>query len=145
MLKDYTKLNKYLSDLHVLNVKLHNLHWNVIGKQFFRLHDFTEELYDDLFEKFDEIAELIKMRDEKPLARVEDYLKNTSIEELDKNSFTCDEVLAELEKDFTNLKNQATEIRNDADDANDFEVVAVMEDHVGDYSKTLWFVKAAKA
>ena len=143
-MKDYTKLNEYLSDLHVLNVKLHNLHWNVVGKQFIALHNYTEELYDDLFEKFDEIAELIKMRDEKPLARVEDYLKNTSVKEIDKDKLTCDEVLNEIEKDYTNLKKLATEIRNAADEENDFEEVAVMENPVADSSKTLWFVRAMK-
>ena len=141
-MKDYTKLNEYLSDLHVLNVKLHNLHWNVIGKRFVRLHEYTEELYDDLFEEFDEIAELIKMRGEAPLAKVADYLKNTSIQELDKDSYTCDEVLKYLEEDYTKLKKLATDIRNTADDEGDFEVVAIMEDHIAGYSKTLWFVKA---
>ena len=30
----YEKMNEYLSNLAVLNVKLHNLHWNVVGLQF---------------------------------------------------------------------------------------------------------------
>jgi DNA-binding ferritin-like protein len=34
-------LNVYLSDLAVLNVKLHNLHWNVVGPQFVQLHEFV--------------------------------------------------------------------------------------------------------
>ena len=117
----------------------------MVGKQFVALHHSTEELYDDLFEKFDENRWIkIKMRDEKPLARVEDYLKNTSVKEIDKDKLTCDEVLNEIEKDYTNLKKLATEIRNAADEENDFEVVAIMEDHVADYSKTLWFVRAMK-
>jgi starvation-inducible DNA-binding protein len=40
------------------------------------------------------------------------------------------------------MKRLATEIRNEADDDNDFEVVAMFEDHVADYSKNIWFVSA---
>src|SRR5690554_3030681 len=145
MLKDYTKLNEYLSDLHVLNVKLHNLHWNVVGKQFMQIHEFTEELYDDLFEKFDEIAEVIKMRNERPLAKVKDYLKNSSVQELDKDKYNTTEVLEILQDDYTKLKGLATDIRNSADQEGDFEIVAILEDHVAGYSKNLWFIKSMLA
>ena len=49
-MKDYTKLNQYLSNLAVLNLNLHNIHWNVEGLQFVKVHEFTEQLYDDFFE-----------------------------------------------------------------------------------------------
>lgn len=141
-MKDYKKLNEYLSDLHILNVKLHNLHWNVEGKQFVQIHEFTEELYEDLFEKFDVIAEVIKMRNEKPLAKVEDYLKNSSVQELDKDVFSPTEVLEILQDDFTKLKGLAADIRNSADQDGDFEIVAILEEHVAGYSKNLWFISA---
>lgn len=141
-MKNYKKLNDYLSDLHILNVKLHNLHWNVVGKQFVQIHEFTEELYKDLFEKFDEIAEVIKMRNEKPLAKVEDYLKTSSVQELDKNKYDTTEVLEILRDDYTKLKDLATDIRNSADQEGDFEIVAIFEDHVAGYSKNLWFISS---
>ena len=53
------KLNPYLSDLVVLYLKLHDLHWNVKGKMFVQVHTYTESRYDDMAEKFDEIAEII--------------------------------------------------------------------------------------
>ena len=65
-MKDYKNLNVYLSNLAVLNVNLHNIHWNVVGKQFFRVHEFTESLYDDFFEQYDAVAELLKMKGENP-------------------------------------------------------------------------------
>ncbi|MFP4198930.1 MAG: ferritin-like domain-containing protein, partial [Halanaerobium sp.] len=61
-MKDYKKMNTYLSNLAVLNTKLHNLHWNVEGKQFMQVHNFTEDLYNDFFEKYDEVAEIMKMK-----------------------------------------------------------------------------------
>ena len=43
---------KFLANLGVLFVKLHNIHWNVVGKHFMRIHTYTEELYDQVFEDF---------------------------------------------------------------------------------------------
>ena len=68
-------MNEYLSNLAVLNVNLHNLHWNVVGVQFVQLHEFTEQLYDEFFEKYDSVAEILKMQGEKPLVKLSDYLK----------------------------------------------------------------------
>jgi len=139
------KLNVYLSNLAVLNVKLHNLHWNVEGKHFVQIHNYTERLYDDFFAKYDEVAEMLKMRGEKPLVKLADYLKNASIEELNQDNFSSDEVLQIVKGDLDKMKSLATEIRNEADEAGDFEVVSAFEDHVAGYSKNLWFVNSMLA
>lgn len=144
-MKNYTKLNEYLSNLAVLNAKLHNLHWNVKGKQFVQIHEFTESLYESFFGKYDEVAELLKMKEEKPLVKLADYIENASIKESDKDNFTCEEVLNIVQEDLTKMKNLATEIRNEADEDGDFEVVAEFEDHVSGYSKNLWFIKSMLA
>lgn len=144
-MKDYTLLNEYLSNLAVLNVNLHNLHWNVVGKQFVQIHEFTESLYDDFFEKYDAVAELLKMKDQRPLVKMSDYLEKASIKELDKEKFTCEEAL-EIVKDYLiKMRSLATEIRNAADEAGDFETVAEFEGHVAGYSKNLWFIKSMLA
>ena len=47
-MKHLASVQTYLANLAVLFVKLHNVHWNVVGSQFLRIHTFTEELYDQL-------------------------------------------------------------------------------------------------
>ncbi|MGI6140569.1 MAG: Dps family protein [Caldicoprobacterales bacterium] len=144
-MKNYTKLNEYLSNLAVLNANLHNLHWNVVGSQFVEVHEYTESIYDDFFEKYDAVAELLKMKGEKPLTRLSDYLNNASIKELDGDKFSCKEALQILEGYLNDMKKLATEIRNQADEDGDFEAVAMFEEHVACYSKQLWFVKSMLA
>lgn len=144
-MKNYEKLNVYLSNLAVLNVNLHNIHWNVTGKKFMQIHEFTEELYDDFFEKYDAVAELLKMKDEKPLVKLSDYLNNATIKELEGDKFSCKESLEIVLGYLKEMKELATAIRNEADDEGDFEVVAEFEDHVSAYSKNCWFVKAMLA
>ncbi len=136
------KVNEYLSNLAVLNANLHNLHWNVEGLQFVQVHEFTEELYDDFFEKFDAVAELLKMKGEKPLVRLSDYLKHASIKELDKDVFTVRETLEIVLEYLTTMRELALEIRNLAAEEDDFDIANEFEDHIAGYNKNIWFVKS---
>lgn len=144
-MKDIKKLNVYLSNLAVLNANLHNIHWNVLGKEFVSIHEFTESLYDDFFEKYDAVAELLKMKGEKPLVRLSEYLANSSIKELDKDVFSCMESLEIVKGYLEEMKALAVEIRNLADEEGDFETVAEFEGHVAGYSKNIWFINSMLA
>ena len=141
-MKNYEKVNEYLSNLAVLNVKLHNLHWNVVGINFKPLHSFTEELYDDMFEKYDAVAEILKMKGEMPLSKMSDYLKNASIEEVEPKDFSSKEVLEIILKDLNKMKELALEIRDEADKDGDFAVVNEFEDHISGYNKNIWFINS---
>jgi len=135
-------LNQYLANLAVWNIKLHNLHWNVVGNQFIQLHNFTEEMYDDVFEKFDEVAELLKIKGETPLSTMADYLKAASMKELEPKDFSTKEVLDILKEDLELMVKLATDIRNLADEEGDFTTVAMFEGHVEGYDKNLWFIRS---
>lgn len=135
-------LNQYVADLHVLNVKLHQLHWNIVGLQFVMIHEYTEELYDDLFKKFDEAAEVLKIQGEVPLGKVSDYIKISKIEELDTANYSVDFVIKEIKKDLAYLKELLSKIRRAASEEDDFEVANMAEDHISDFSKQLWFISA---
>lgn len=143
--KKVRKVNEYLSNLAVLNANLHNLHWNVEGLQFVQVHEFTETLYDDFFEKYDEVAELLKMKGERPLVRLSDYLKNASIKELDKDVFAVKETLEIVLDYILVMKDLALEIREQADSEGDFDTVAMFEEHIAGYNKNIWFVKSMLA
>ncbi len=136
------KLNVYLSNLNIGITKLHNLHWNVVGKNFMAVHNFTEELYDEWFEKFDEIAEILKMKNEFPLASVKDYLDNASISEIESRDYSESEVIDIVLKDIIAMKELAVEIRAEADAADDFTLVAAIEDHIAGYEKNIWMLSA---
>jgi starvation-inducible DNA-binding protein len=137
-------LNVYLSDLAVLNVKLHNLHWNVVGPQFVQLHEFTEKAYDRAFEDYDTVAELLKMRGESPLVSLKDYLANTTLQELPSKAFTAKELLDLVEADYRALCESAQAIRKHLDDVGDNTAVMVFDDFIAAYQKDLWFLKALK-
>ena len=136
------ELNPYLSDLVVLYLKLHDLHWNVKGKMFVQVHLYTESRYEDLATKFDDVAEKIIMNNEAPITGMKNYLEAATIKELNKGSYTDDEVLKEILADFTYLKEKATALRATFDEAGLFSVVAMLEDHVVSFEKEIWFLES---
>ena len=139
------KLNTYLANLAVLNVKFHNVHWNVVGKQFVQVHEFTESLYDVFFEQYDAVAEALKMRDVYPVANLKAYLELTTVKEIESKDYSVDEVIDLVETELKALCDLAISIRNEADDVNDFVLVALFEDYIAAFQKNLWFIKAMKA
>lgn len=139
------KMNEYLANLAVGNVKLHNIHWNVVGTQFVQVHEYTEGIYDDFFAKYDEVAEALKMRNEKPLVTMKDYLEKATIKENSNDRFTVRESLEIVKSDLELMRKLATEIRNVSDEAGDFGIVAMMEDHVAGYDKEIWFINSMLA
>ena len=141
-MKYIESLQKYLSNLGVLNIKMHNIHWNVVGPQFMEIHNFTESFYDKLFEDLDQVAELLKMKNEMPLSTMAEYLANSSIEEIKAKDFSTKESLEIVKKDMESMKQLAVEIRNAADEEGDFETVAIFEEYVAYYSKNLWFLSS---
>ena len=139
------KMNPYLSDLVVFYLKLHDLHWNVKGMQFVPVHQYSESRYEDMAGKFDEIAELIIMHDEKPVSSISDYVKLASIKEAGKDSYRDDEVIKIILDDLLYLKSKAEDIRLAMAEDDIFDAVAVLEDHIAGYNKEIWFLKSMMA
>ena len=136
------KLNPYLANLVVLYAKFHDLHWNVKGKMFVAVHEYTESRYDDLAEKFDEVAEKIIMKGERPVSKVAGYMELATVKEMADKDFACEEVIAEVLADTKLLKEQAVALRNEFDAADEFTVVAMLEDHIAGYEKQIWFLES---
>jgi len=135
-------INRYLANIGVSYVKLHNLHWNVIGKDFKAVHEYLEGLYDGMADVLDSVAELLKMHDVVPAASMKEYLELASIEELPSVEMKSADVLAVVLADMELLKAQAEEIRAEAAKDDVYSVVAAMEGDLGQYSKNIWFLKA---
>ena len=141
-MKKLELLQNYLANLAVLNIKMHNIHWNVVGPQFMEIHNFTEAFYDKLFADLDEVAELLKMKNEMPLSTMAEYLEKSTIEEMKAKDFTTKESLEIVKKEMELMKGLATDIRNISDEEGDFETVAIFEEYVAYYSKNLWFINS---
>lgn len=135
-------LNKYLANLGVEYIKLHNLHWNVVGINFKAIHEYLEGLYDGVSASLDSVAELLKMHDEVPAASLKEYLALSSLEELPSVELKGKDVLEIVLKDFNEFKQLAESIRALADEEDVYDVLSAMEADLEQFNKSIWFIKA---
>ena len=135
-------LNKYLSNLGVLYIKLHNLHWNVVGINFKATHEYFETLYDGISASLDSVAEIIKMHEGTPLASLRTYLELSTIEELPSVEVDNKTSLKIVLEDFIKMKSLVEEIREIADKEDLYDIVTLVEGELEQYNKSIWFIKS---
>ena len=136
------KMNEYLSDCAIEYVKLHNLHWNVIGPQFKPVHEYLETLYNSVTDTLDEVAELIKIYGGIPLGRYHDYIEHATIKEIDNVDYEVHRALEIVRDDLSYLKKASEEIRSLADKEELPDIVSSMEDKIIEYNKNIWFINS---
>lgn len=136
------KLNNYLANLGVMYIKIHNLHWNIVGLNFKATHEYLEVLYNGFGDALDDIAEAIKMHHGYPHASLKDYLEHATIIELESKQYSVTDALAIVMADIKLLKNQAEDARLLANEGDHYDLVALLEDQLENYNKTLWFLES---
>ena len=134
-------LNEFLADLNVFYRKLQNYHWNAQGKDFFRTHEKLEELYNEVNESIDEIAEHILILGGQPLGTLKDYLAVSTIQEAENKKVKSDEIYSNLITDFGTLLKKSTEIKEESDKENDYATSALIDDYILSYGKHLWMLR----
>ena len=140
MEENIKNLNEFLSDLEVMNVKLQNYHWNVMGKGFFITHEKLEEYYDEIREQIDEIAEHILSLGYQPLGTMQDFMKNSEIKEAKNEKIKSLEIIKNVIQDIQTLNKKAIQIKQEAEKQSDYATSAVMDNYLGNYAKKLWML-----
>ncbi len=136
-------LNKNLSNLQVLYVKLHNYHWNVKGMNFKSIHEMTEAYYNYFADQYDEVAERIIQLGGKPFATLQDYLKNAVIKEEVKNEFDAKYIFNSILSDFELLNKEFVKISKLSGEAEDTTTATIADENVKWLEKQIWMIKAS--
>jgi starvation-inducible DNA-binding protein len=136
-------LNKNLANLQLFYVKLHNYHWNVKGMNFKPVHEMTEAYYDYFAEQYDELAERIVQLGGKPLATLNDYLKNASLKEESKKTFDVKYVLGSVLSDFKLLNDDFKEISKVAGENGDVPSSNIADENVAWLEKQIWMINVS--
>lgn len=136
------KLNLFLADLAILNVKIHTIHWNVVGSIFMDVHELTDKIYHVLQDQYDEFAEIMKMHDIVPLGAMAEYIDATNIREIEGRDYPVYEALEILAEDLHHMVETAHEVRAEMLKTDMFQFTNLLEDYVVVYEKYLWFVRA---
>ncbi|MGM1055672.1 MAG: Dps family protein [Bacteroidota bacterium] len=137
------ELNTLLADYHLYYQKLRNFHWNVIGKNFFDLHEKFEELYDDAKLKVDDIAERILTLRFQPVSNLSDYLKTSNIKE-SKSDISDSKMIETLLEDHGTLLKQMRKVIEVAEKGGDEGTIDLIGAYIRELEKTSWMLDAWK-
>lgn len=81
--EDMSSLKQLCANCFVLSQNLRALHWNLVGRNFLKLHDKLGELYYKYSEYVDRIAERVRVLDNFAPGSVSGLLSMSTIEEFD--------------------------------------------------------------
>jgi starvation-inducible DNA-binding protein len=136
-------LSKILADEFILYTKTRNAHWNIEGDNFYQMHKFFEDQYEQLDLIIDEVAERIRILGHYAPATLKLFLELTHfIEELngqDNSSNFIKELLADHEVIIIHLRENIIQIDNEFRDAGtgDF-ITGLLKTH----EKIAWMLRA---
>ncbi len=136
-------LNQYLSNLKVLNNNLYNLHFNLVGPNFFTLHLKMQEYYEKVGEMYDSVAERIKMIGGFPITSLVEYEKNSTIKSMVSQDFTEKQALSVLENDFSFMINYSYDVSKYFSSINDHTTSGIISSNISFFEKQLWMIKAS--
>lgn len=134
-------LNDLLANYSIFYQNTRGYHWNIKGEKFFELHVKFEELYNDLFEKIDEVAERILTLGQTPNHTFSDYNQTSAIKESKEVSDGTKAVEQILEA-FKTLLSKQRNIMGLAADIDDEGTSALMSDYIREQEKSVWMYSA---
>lgn len=135
------ELNTLLADYHLYYQKLRNYHWNIVGRNFFDLHEKFEELYTDARVKIDEIAERVLTLRYHPMSNLSSYLETSSIEETTK-ILNDNEMVEDLLKAHAILIKQMGNVVAEADKIEDEGTIDLIGAYIRELEKSSWMLDA---
>ena len=135
------ELNTLLADYHLYYQKLRNFHWNILGRNFFDLHEKFEHLYEDARTKIDEIAERILTLRYHPMSNLSAYLQASSIEESE-TSLRDSQMVTEILKSHSILLRQMSKVVKEADAVGDEGTIDLIGAYIRELEKTSWMLDA---
>lgn len=130
-------LNDLLANYQLFYMNLRGFHWNIKGDTFFTLHVKFEELYNDIIEKIDEIAERIVTIGVTPHHSYSTFLKHSKIKEhtnVSEGAKCVEHIVADLQV----LLALQRELLDMSDEINDEGTNSMMSDYIREQEKLVW-------
>lgn len=134
-------LDVLLANLHVHYQKLRNYHWNVVGHDFFELHDVFEQEYNAVKLEIDEVAERIRVFGKTPTSTLKEYLEVSEIQETG-TDLSSDEMVKEILSDFEILLSFMVECVEAADKVGDIATNDLVTGYIKRTEKLHWMLSS---
>jgi starvation-inducible DNA-binding protein len=139
MLVDQLKITQ--ADAFTFYLKAHFYHWNVEGPDFAQYHEFLADLYQDVWESVDTLAELIRTLDVYAPGTMTRFKTLTTIEETD--------IVPDARTMFMNLAQENIKMRASlmrsydmANKENEIGIANFLQDRIQQHEKHSWMLRS---
>jgi len=132
------KLNELLASLSLFYQNIRCLHWNLTGENFFPFHKQLNDLYDDVADDIDTVAERLRAMNFIAEHRFTEYLKQSAISEINAVGRDQDESAKLVILGINSILTILNSIRVSASDNEDYATTALSESMMLSYQKKLW-------
>jgi starvation-inducible DNA-binding protein len=134
-------LKTLLGSTFVLYTKTHGFHWNIEGSDFPQYHKFLQEMYEEIYESIDTIAEYIRSLDSYSPGSLARMLELSIIEEQYKIP-RAELMLAELLEDVGKMTSLVTDIFDVATNERAQGIANYLAELQDLYTKKAWMLRS---
>ena len=136
-------LNTILADEHVLYTKLRNYHWNVVGTQFFALHELFEQQYNLVKLKADKTAERVRAYGGHAIGTLTEFLRHARLQERPADYPDALGMVFNLIQDHEALvRNLREDARVCADEYGDVAIEDLLVDLMQEHQQMAWLLRS---
>jgi starvation-inducible DNA-binding protein len=133
-------LARVLADTFILSLKVRNYHWNVTGPHFNQLHALFQEIYENLDDSGDRIAERIRTLGHKAPGSYAEFMSISALkEEIGAPGHT--EMIQKLLSDTEQLIRRLDEVKDTAIMKKDDATADVVIQQLGTLGKFAWMLR----
>lgn len=139
MLKDILKV--VLAENFSLYLKAQYYHWNVEGSDFYQLHDFFGNLYEEIYSSIDKFAEEIRALNVYAPGSFKRFSELSSIED-EERILNANEMLSQLLKDNATYINTLTQAFKFAEVEKEIGLSNFIQDRIDQHKKHAWMLRS---
>lgn len=132
-----------LANATVMYYKAHQFHWNIEGIEFNQYHEFFGDLYSDVYDSIDPIAELLRKLDEYAPVSIDELYKFKTLEEETTRVVLLADILASLIKANDEVLASLNKVFEVANANKQQGICNFIADRIDTHQKHGWFLKAS--
>ena len=132
-----------MANTYVLYFKAHSFHWNVEGIHFTQYHDFLGNLYDDIHDSIDPIAEFLRKLDDYAPNSLDEMFKYKTLNEETTKPSDVREMLLKLLADNEEVIACLNKVFTLATSANKQGIADFVASRIDAHDKHSWFLRAS--
>ena len=137
----YNTLISCQANLFCLFQKTWMYHWNVMGNEFFQLHEMFGNQYETMFSEIDRLSEHMRYLKIKPMVTLSGIVSLSEISEAE-SVISSREMVSQLMNDNQTIVDKLTAAAIKADELNQIATANLIQDIIETHGKFIWMLRS---